>query len=623
MISQSVVKILLTEKENRTFADYANPLLPNDKRLEDVRHVYTRFEFPHFDSLQEWEERKSELKQKILVSAGLWPMPEKCPLHAKIFGRAQVEDVVIDKFMFESYPGFYVTGNLFRPAEIKGRIPAVLNAHGHWEEGRIVSCVDSDIPLRCINFAKMGFIALSYDMLGFNDSRQVSHRYSSLPQEMWSVSALGLQLWNSIRCIDFLETLPETDPLRIGCTGASGGGTQTFMLAAVDERIQASAPVNMVSATMQGGCTCENAPLLRVDTFNLEIAAMAAPRAQMLVGATGDWTDLLPTVDYPAIKEIYTLYGKPDMLEYFYQDANHNYNAAARAQVYNFFARRFLGQESSWTECAVNYGDGQNHLIYKADEKPEGFVGNQAMFALQKEIRKEAVAQYWKNNGSADTMLAALRHITGVREGTIALMEERTASQDGATVIDALIGSKQSGQCIPLWQVQSGNKKVMLVLHPNGKRAALETFIGNGSLETYISEGYDIASPDLFLTGSYHRPYGNSGRKIAGSDYFTCYNYSDAACRVQDVAACCRYLRSRGYKQITILALGEAGYPALAALPFCGPITDFIYDALDIVNEDENWFLKHFFLPGFLSIGGFDTCRRLAQKNEIKYCPRP
>ena len=108
---------------------------------------------------------------------------------------------------------------------------------------------------------------------------------------------MGLQTWDSIRALDFLESLPDVDGRLLACTGESGGGTQTFMLGAVEDRLAAQAPVVMVSHTMQGGCLCENAPGLRVEYSNMEIAAAAAPRPQVLVAATGDWTKDTLTVE--------------------------------------------------------------------------------------------------------------------------------------------------------------------------------------------------------------------------------------------------------------------------------------------------------------------------------------
>jgi hypothetical protein len=102
-------------------------------------------------------------------------------------------------------------------------------------------------------------VAFGYDMVGYNDTLQTEHRFTSPTYQLWSFTPLGLQLWNSIRALDFVESLPEVDGQRLAVTGASGGGTQTFLLAAVDDRVHAAAPVNMVSFIMQGGCrrNCE------------------------------------------------------------------------------------------------------------------------------------------------------------------------------------------------------------------------------------------------------------------------------------------------------------------------------------------------------------------------------
>ena len=146
-----------------------------------------------------------------------------------------------------------------------------------------------------------------------------------------------------MRAVDFLLSLDDVDPERIGCTGESGGGTQTFMLAAIDPRVRVVAPVNMISAHFQGGCVCENAPGLRSSTYNVEIAALAAPRPMLMVSATGDWTANTPSVEYPAVRSIYRLYDAGDRLDWVQVDAPHNYNAESRDHVYRWFARWFLG----------------------------------------------------------------------------------------------------------------------------------------------------------------------------------------------------------------------------------------------------------------------------------------
>src|SRR5262249_41419587 len=194
----------------------------------------------------------------------------------------------------------------------------------------------------------------SYDMVGYNDT-QFAKSTAHLPaynthrqfatnalNQLWSVSLMGLQTWNSIRALDFLESLPDVDRQRLGCTGESGGGTQTFMLGSVDTRLAVQAPIVMVSHTMQGGCLCENAPGLRVRYSNMEIAATPAPRPQILVAATGDWTKDTLTVEGPSIAHIYDLLNARDRFDFVRFDFGHNYNQTSREAVYGWFGKWLL-----------------------------------------------------------------------------------------------------------------------------------------------------------------------------------------------------------------------------------------------------------------------------------------
>src|SRR5262249_22583880 len=239
---------------------------------------------------------------------------------------------------FESLPGFYVTGNLYRPTG-DGPFPAILAPHGHWSYGRFENTAVMSMPARAINLARQGFVVLTYDMIGYNDSRQLTHQFDGRRERLWGLTLAGLQLWNSIRSVDFLESLPEVDRTRIGCTGESGGGTQTFLLAAVDPRIKVAAPVNMISMHFQGGGLCENPPALRFDTNNRELAATIAPRPLLMVSATGDWTNETLEVEYPAMRRFYALYGAENRVQAVRIDAPHNFNQASREAVYAWMAR--------------------------------------------------------------------------------------------------------------------------------------------------------------------------------------------------------------------------------------------------------------------------------------------
>jgi len=266
-------------------------------------------------------------------------MPERTPLKPVVFGEIAHPDYIVAKAYFEALPGFYVTGNLYRPVG-NGPFPAILSPHGHWAYGRLENTQIVSIPGRAINLARQGFVVFTYDLAGYNDSRQIVHReFGGAREKLWSLSVAGLQIWSGIRALDFLESLPYVKRDAIGATGASGGGTQTFLIAAIDERVKVAVPVNMISLHMQGGCLCENLPSLRLDTTNVEIAATIAPRPLLMVSATGDWTANTLEREYPAVRAIYSLVGAADRVHAVRFEAVHNYNRDSREAMYNWMAR--------------------------------------------------------------------------------------------------------------------------------------------------------------------------------------------------------------------------------------------------------------------------------------------
>lgn len=318
---------------------------------QDHRHLNHPFQPATYATLEHWLGKAAELREHILVANGLWPMPEKAPLNPQISEPINRTGYSIENVVLETQPGLYLTGNLYRPRGKKGPFPGVLSAHGHWRNGRLEDSVLASVPGRAINFALQGYVVFSYSMIGYNENKDLfPHRFDEPRHQLWGFSAMGLQLWNSLRALDFLSSLPDVDPERIAMTGASGGGTQTFLATAVDPRIKVAAPVNMVSAYMQGGCVCENAPLLRTHSTNVDIAALAAPRPLLLVSTSGDWTRHTPRVEFPAIQSVYRLFGAAERVANVHLYDEHNYNRESREAVYSWFGRWLLGTNVAATE---------------------------------------------------------------------------------------------------------------------------------------------------------------------------------------------------------------------------------------------------------------------------------
>lgn len=299
--------------------------------IEQLRRLATTY-----TDLNQWEDRAARIRRQILVGANLYPLPERTPLNAVVHNKREYVGYSVESAAFEARPGFLVYGNLYRPGAAKGPCPAILCPHGHFqgpEGGRY----RLDQQQRCATLARMGAVVFSYDMIGYGDSlfRGWNHDHQQ---------ALTLQTWSSIRSLDFVQSLDDVDDERIGVTGCSGGGTQTFLLTAVDERVRVAAPVTMVSAHFFGGCHCESGMPIhktaKLETNNAEIAALAAPRPMLLVSVGGDWTRNTPLVEFPYIRNVYNLFGKTtNVANAHFPNHGHGYQFLKRQAMYPFMAK--------------------------------------------------------------------------------------------------------------------------------------------------------------------------------------------------------------------------------------------------------------------------------------------
>ncbi len=604
----------------------------NDARAGGLRDVNTPYTFPGYTKA-EWLEKADALRKQVRVANGLIPAHEPTPLNAEIFGKIEREDYSVEKVYFEPFPGFFTTGNLYRPLGKSGPFPGIVSPHGHWGRGRLESIERGSIPGRCINFAKQGYVIFSYDMLGHNDSgKQIEHRYGGAREGLWGLSAMGLQLQNGICSIDFLQSLADVDAERIGCTGASGGGTQTFILTAVDDRVKVSAPVNMISATMQGGCLCENAPNLRLDVSNLEIGALMVPRPLLLVSATGDWTVKTPTVEYPAIRSIYEHFNAADKLHQVQVDAEHNYNRESREAVYAWFAKWFLGVEdaSAFKEVDFQVEPDDDLLVFSEREMPSHALNQEGFLPAWVARSQQAIENLKPTNETElqtfrEEMESGLQHALGLQVPKITdvtLVEPEgafpTTYQTSLSARHLVIGRKGIGDRIPAIlfspEPQVGHDPVVLIVHPEGKEKLIHAETGEPSslITDLLSADRKVLLIDVFGVGE-HEDY----ERQEDTSFFTTYNRTAAALRVQDIVTALRCFTGRGdVSEVNLIGIGEAGLWGLLAAGFTD-VKNVVIDTDEFDNSSDDAFLKTLPIPSIRRVCDFRTAGTLVAPRNL------
>jgi len=529
-----------------------------DARLTNIPNTDTHFALPSYKTLAEWEKRKAKLRQRILFAAGLDPTPEKTPLHPQIFGRIKTKDCTIEKVLLETMPGYYLGGNLYRPLQDTGKHPAVLNPHGHWAYGRLENQPLYSGPTLGANLARQGYVVFAWDMVGYNDTIQTPHAFGSDVEKLWGFGPYGLQLWNSIRAVDFIQRLDDVDASRIAMTGASGGATQTFSLAAVDDRVSFFAPVNMISAYMQGGDFCENAPGLRLGTNNVEIAAMIAPKPLLMVSATGDWTTNTPTEEYPAIRRIYELYGKPENVETIQLDAPHNFNKENREAVYRFFAKHVLNAHDpkAYAEKTADIQQLGSILALAGRAMPANAVSYDQLFAE------------WKRRPTAPTRDALL----------LALAAEwpEQVIDDGHALSRPNVGDR-----VPYIAAEGKGTSVLVV----------------GGSRQDIPAGQPGIAIEVFRTRDH------------SAKHFESFNLSDDQLRVQDILTALSWLHSKYTGPIEVVAVGSAAGVQATYAAAIAPIEIKLKADTSAFHGTDEDFVKYFNVPGIQTAGGWAAMR--------------
>ena len=561
-----------------------------DARNSELLHPNYRFDFRAPASLDSWKLRRDFLRRQILTSAGLYPLPPRGRVPVEVTRKRDFKSYRIWTLLVETFPGYFLGAELYLPpASLHGPFPVVLTPHGHWKQGRLTHREDYSVPSLAINLAAQGYLVLAWDMVGYGDARQLPHDFISKPHQLWAFSPLGVQLWNSLRMVDYAESLPDADRRRIAATGASGGGTQTFLLTAVDDRIRVSAPVNMISSNMQGGDPCEEAPGLRRGTNNVEIAAMMAPRRMLIVSASGDWTKNTPKDEFPRIQAVYSLYDSAAArVENIHFDAGHNYNKASREAVYAFFARHLrpaapAGETISFETIAERH---REDLL----EMPRQPLPARA-------LDEAGLGNAWRNitDRVADKRLQKerLRLVLGV---------DPPGPVEGNTTGKVVKISRVKREQIVQALQSPGERGTVIVVHPQSAQQGLDS----KEAERWRKAGYAVLALEPF--------HESKERELhrRGDKWFSSYNQSDASIHVEDILIALQFARGDGNARTRLIGIGGASVWCTFASAVNSWAIDLQAPVERFAGTDED-FARDFFAPGVQKVGGWALAQKLAK----------
>ncbi len=302
-------------------------------------------------NIYEFESYKDRVIKNLWKCFG-WKPNKKTNLHARITGKTDMGDYIMEKLLFESMPGIYVTANVFVPKNITFPVPAILCPHGHWENGRYQQQVQS----RGIGLAKLGYIALMLDDYGFGERKYTGHRntYFLFPT---GITLEGLQIWDNMRAVDYLLTRDDVDPEKIGITGASGGGNQTMYTGALDPRIKVVIPTASI-VTLKGlyfrgiGCVCETTPNLLRYADLWDVTVVTAPKPLLFNNTVLDPIFPISTAReaFYLTKNIYKAIGEEEKVAKVETFAKHDYNKSQREATYGWFDHWFKNKAGFHTE---------------------------------------------------------------------------------------------------------------------------------------------------------------------------------------------------------------------------------------------------------------------------------
>lgn len=544
--------------------------------------------------------------------AALGEFPPRAPLKARVTGQLKFADYRVEKIIFESQPGFFVTAALYLPLT-PGPHPAVVHPTGHTD----IAKAGELYQRASILFAKNGVACLCYDPVGQGERRHFfkpdgtpefsttqEHMLMGVGSTLLGTSIARYMIWDGMRAVDYLQSRTDIDPARIGCTGISGGGTMTSYLGALDERIAASAPGCYLTGFRRlletiGPQDAEQNLFGQIANGldHGDYVLLRAPRPTLIMAATQDYFDITGAWNlFRQAKRFYTRLGFAERVDLIEPDTKHGFPTEMRVGAARWMRRWFLGSNDAITESDFP-------VLTAADLQctPDGQVlrlpGARSLFDLNRDWEQRLATgrkQLWQDKPAA---LKEVRRITGIRP--LAVIPPLEAEKVGVLErdgyrIEKLLLRVEPGISLPalMFSPREPRGAAHLYLHGEGKHVDAAP---GGPIEKLVRAGHPVLAVDLRGLGEMRRAKSTavSFDPLVGADWRETtlahlLGKSFVAMRAEDVLASARFLASRAAGAppgITVIAIGETGVPVLHA----AALEPHLFGAVTISRSLASW----------------------------------
>lgn len=558
----------------------AAPATPSlSKAIHDAAEYVLRWQPPA--SAAAWEKRRPEVERALRGSLGLPATHERSALNARIRATHDFGDYTLQNLTFESRPGFEVTANLYRPKGAKTRRPAVLCPTGHALDAGKRS---QEVQTRSIKLVKMGFVVLAYDPIGHGERLIAgnNHHEAGFALLPLGETIAGWMVHDSMRAIDYLASLDDVDPTRIGVTGNSGGGLNTLLTAALDSRVRAAAIAgytyhfNDWIKYASAHCTCTHFPGIYRAMEWFEIAGLIAPRAVLML--QGERDSIFPLsgarIAGRRVESLYSMLGLGGAARF---DAipgqPHAYSRPFRERMYGWMARHLQGEGTG-----APLPEGEIQPVEERDARlfcypPDGAMPRPAsVVSLARRKAGELFASL-RPEGSAETRKAAgeiVRELTAAPYDEPHYLHARTVRKGGAShaVPEKVYFVSEIGNPVPalFWAPRAGSRpRVVLMVSDGGKQAVA----ASGMVEPLLGAGLAVLAVDLRGRGELIvTPVSGRDANFHLIKNQILFGRPLAGRRAFDLTRAIDYLAGRSdvsLEDLAVVGLGDDALPALLA----------------------------------------------------------